>query len=98
MIVCAIRLYDVIYESFGMHIPKFAVNNPAVRYPWFDRELHSLDYNKTKEHKIVKNYEKMNILLIFESVKGQYDANWRRFRDLHEKELNRLSVRHVSQG
>jgi hypothetical protein len=26
------RFYDVFYESFGMHIPKFAVDNLAVTF------------------------------------------------------------------
>jgi hypothetical protein len=67
-----------------MHIPKFTIDTLAVRYPCFDKELHSFDNNKTKAYKFVKNFEKMNIRRMSESVQGQYDATCCRFHNLRK--------------
>jgi hypothetical protein len=66
---CVGGLYDVIYESFEIHVSKFVVDNSAVRrYLCFDMELHSLDINRTNAFKFVKSFEKMNLRPISESI------------------------------
>jgi hypothetical protein len=36
------------------YLPKYIVKNSTVKYPWFDRELHNVDNDKTKAHKHLK--------------------------------------------
>jgi hypothetical protein len=45
---------DECVQSYDV-IPKYIVKNSTVKYPWFDRELHNVDNNKTKAHKYLKD-------------------------------------------
>jgi hypothetical protein len=44
------KFYDAIYECIELYVPKY-VENSTVKCPWVDRELRTVDNNKTKAHK-----------------------------------------------
>jgi hypothetical protein len=54
---CVQKFYDAIYECFELYVPKYIVQDSTIKCPWFDMELHYFDYNKTKAHKSLKEFE-----------------------------------------
>jgi hypothetical protein len=63
-----------------------------VKYPWFDRELHNVDNNRTKAHKHLKEFESLHVRSMSESDQCLYDTALHRFRELRRdfKSLHRL--------
>jgi hypothetical protein len=58
---CVQKFYDAIYECFELYVPKCIVRDSIVKYPWFDRELHNVDNNRTKAHKSLKKLKQFMI-------------------------------------
>jgi hypothetical protein len=56
-----------------------------VKYPWFDRDLHNVDNNKTKAHKYLKEIETFHVRPMSESDQCLYDTAFRRFRELRHE-------------
>jgi hypothetical protein len=63
-----------------------------VKYPWFGRELHNVDNNKTKAHKYLKEFETLHVRPMSELDQCFYDTAFPRFRELRRdfKSLHRL--------
>jgi hypothetical protein len=89
---CVRKFYDAIYDCFELFVPKYIVKYGTVKYPWFDRELHNGDNNKTKAHKYLKGFETLHVRSMSESDQCLYDTAFRRFRELRRdfKSLHRL--------
>jgi hypothetical protein len=64
---CVRKLYDAIYECFELFVSKYMVKNCTVKYPWFDRELHNVDNNKTKAHKYLNEFKTLHVHPMSES-------------------------------
>jgi hypothetical protein len=64
---CVQRFYDAIYEYFELYFPKNIVIDSTVKYPWFDRERHNVDNNRTKAHKYLRKFETLHVRPMSES-------------------------------
>jgi hypothetical protein len=58
------------------------IHRSTVKYLRFDRELHNVDYSKTKAHKYLKKIETLHVRPISESDQCLDDTAFRRFREL----------------
>jgi hypothetical protein len=76
---CVQKFYDANYECFELYVPKCIVKNCTVKYPWFDKELHNVDNNKTNAHKYLKEFETLHVHPMSESDQCLYDMAFHRF-------------------
>jgi hypothetical protein len=73
---CVWKFYDAVYEWFELYVPKYIVKNCTVKYPWFDKELHNVDNNKTKAPKYLKEFETLHICQMSESDQCLYNKGF----------------------
>jgi hypothetical protein len=77
----------------------FAVG-PDLKYPWFDRELHNLDTNKTKAHKFVKRVSRTYERTGYEENNAEFHVASARFQNLRGdfKLLHRMKYNRYIEG